>query len=217
MKNTFLYLFLTLALLSGCSDDKKAEESTSSIKKEVKETNVKVDKTPEEKLIDQVKDSSVIVAKSLKEAGSEVVSKISEETKEIAKVGSKAVESVSQKVLEKTQIVTNDVVSKANETKDKIEQSINNIVATKKSTGEINKKGKALYLKCAGCHGQNGEKEALGKSKIIKGWNKSNVVQVLQGYKDGSYGRVMKGVMKSQVINLSDEEIDALGAYISTF
>ena len=30
--------------------------------------------------------------------------------------------------------------------------------------------GAALYKKCASCHGQAGEKPALGKSKVIKGW-----------------------------------------------
>ena len=30
--------------------------------------------------------------------------------------------------------------------------------------------GATLYKKCAGCHGANGEKKALGKSLVIKGW-----------------------------------------------
>lgn len=58
---------------------------------------------------------------------------------------------------------------------------------------------------------------ALGKSKIIKNWDASKIVAALKGYKDDTYGGVMKGVMKGQVANLSDEEIEALGAYISTF
>ena len=68
---------------------------------------------------------------------------------------------------------------------------------------------------CAACHGQNGEKAALGKSQIIQGWDKAKVIAALNGYKDGSYGGVMKGVMKGQVVTKSDAEIDALAEFIS--
>lgn len=73
----------------------------------------------------------------------------------------------------------------------------------------------ALYKSCAGCHGINGEKKALGKSEVISGWSKEKVELALKGYKDGSYGKAMKGVMKGQVVRLSDADIDSLGAYIS--
>jgi cytochrome c553 len=76
--------------------------------------------------------------------------------------------------------------------------------------------GEALYKACASCHGQNGEKAALGKSQIIKGWDKEKIAASLKGYKDGSYGGAMKGVMKGQVSRLDDEKIDALATYIST-
>lgn len=74
---------------------------------------------------------------------------------------------------------------------------------------------KILFGACAVCHGKNGEKAALGKSQIIKGWDKEKVIAALNGYKDGSYGGVMKGVMKSQVINKTDAEIEALAEFIS--
>ena len=76
----------------------------------------------------------------------------------------------------------------------------------------------ALYEKqCAGCHGANGEKAALGKSEVIKGWDKQKVIDALNGYKDGSYGGTMKGVMKGQVATKSDAEIEALADLISKF
>ena len=37
----------------------------------------------------------------------------------------------------------------------------------------------------------------------------------LTGYKDGSYGEAMKGVMKAQVATLTPEEIEALSVYIT--
>ena len=78
--------------------------------------------------------------------------------------------------------------------------------------------GAALYKKCAGCHGMHGEKKALGKSAPIKGWSKEKLVEALKGYKAGTrnvYG--MGALMKSQVANLSDADIEALAEYISKF
>ncbi|WP_421716937.1 c-type cytochrome [Arcobacter arenosus] len=75
--------------------------------------------------------------------------------------------------------------------------------------------GAGLYQSCAACHGINAEKAALGKSQIIKGWDAAKIETALKGYKDGSYGGAMKGVMKGQVARLSDADIKALAEYIS--
>jgi cytochrome c553 len=68
---------------------------------------------------------------------------------------------------------------------------------------------------CAGCHGANFEKAALGKSQIVKGWDAAKIETALKGYKDGSYGGAMKGVMKGQVARLSDADIKAIAEQIS--
>jgi len=70
------------------------------------------------------------------------------------------------------------------------------------------------YKKCAGCHGANGEKAALGKSKIISDMSKADIVTAMKGYKAGTYGGAMKGLMKGQVASLSDADIDAIAAKI---
>ena len=77
------------------------------------------------------------------------------------------------------------------------------------------KTGEDLFIKCAACHGQNAEKAALGKSQVIKGWKTSKTTAALNGYKDGTYGGVMKGLMKGQVTGLSDEDIKTVSGYIS--
>ena len=74
--------------------------------------------------------------------------------------------------------------------------------------------GAGLYKKCASCHGAKGEKKALGKSQVITGWDVAKTTGALKGYKDGSYGAAMKGLMKGQVAKLSDADIDALATYI---
>ena len=76
--------------------------------------------------------------------------------------------------------------------------------------------GATLYKKCAGCHGINAEKKALGKSQVIKGWEESKTVTALKGYKNGTYGSVMKGVMKGQVASLNEDQINSLAKYIAT-
>ena len=75
----------------------------------------------------------------------------------------------------------------------------------------------ANYAACAGCHGADGSKKALGKSASIKGWPVEKTVAAMKGYKDGSYGGPMKGVMKGQVTRLSDADIQALAEQISKF
>ncbi|MBP9616640.1 MAG: c-type cytochrome [Aliarcobacter sp.] len=75
--------------------------------------------------------------------------------------------------------------------------------------------GEVLYKSCASCHGQKAEKEALGKSQVIAGWDKEKTIQALNGYKAGTYGGVMKNIMKGQVATKTDAEIDALATFIS--
>ena len=67
---------------------------------------------------------------------------------------------------------------------------------------------------CAGCHGQQFEKKAMGKSKIVKDMSKDDIVKALKGYKAGTYGGAMKGVMSGQVKALSDADIEAIAASI---
>jgi cytochrome c553 len=74
--------------------------------------------------------------------------------------------------------------------------------------------GADLFKKCAVCHGAQGEKAALGKSKVIKEMTKDQIIAALKGYKDGSYGAASKAIMKGQVASLNDAQITALAAHI---
>ena len=75
--------------------------------------------------------------------------------------------------------------------------------------------GAAIYTPCAGCHGANGEKEALGVGAVIAGQSKDDLVMKIKGYKDGSYGGSMKTSMMPMVANLNDDQIAAVAEYIS--
>jgi len=63
---------------------------------------------------------------------------------------------------------------------------------------------------CAGCHGANFEKHAMGKSKVVKDLSKADIVAALKGYKAGTYGGAMKGIMKGQVATMSDADMAAI-------
>ena len=77
--------------------------------------------------------------------------------------------------------------------------------------------GAASFAKCAGCHGQNGEKPALGKSAIISGQDAAKTVEQLTGYKAGTLNQHgMGGVMKGQVAAMDDAAIKEVADYIAT-
>ncbi len=67
---------------------------------------------------------------------------------------------------------------------------------------------------CASCHGNEFEKRALGKSKIVKDMSEEEISKSLKGYKDGSYGGVMKTIMKTHVIKYSDTELEEMAKFL---
>ncbi len=76
--------------------------------------------------------------------------------------------------------------------------------------------GAATYAKCAGCHGANGEKAALGKSAIIAGQDAAKTVEQINGYKAGTLNQHgMGALMKGQVASLDDAAIKAVADHIA--
>jgi len=67
---------------------------------------------------------------------------------------------------------------------------------------------------CTGCHGADWSKKALGKSLNVAEMTHADIAASLKGYKDGSYGRGMKGLMKGQVAKYSDADLDAFSLTI---
>ena len=126
---------------------------------------------------------------------------------------------VTQNVEEKAKEVKTEVKveeKKAEEAKPeaKIEQKAEELKQVNETaTNELS--AEALFKTCASCHGLKGEKEALGKSQVITGWDKNRVIKALNGYKDGSYGGVMKNLMKTHVETKTPEQIEVLADYIS--
>ena len=79
-----------------------------------------------------------------------------------------------------------------------------------------NKEGKKLFAACAGCHGSQGEKKALGKSGIIASMGKAEIIDALTGYKSGSRNKYgMGGLMKGMAARLSASDIENIADYVS--
>ncbi|PNV82218.1 MAG: cytochrome C [Sulfurimonas sp.] len=67
---------------------------------------------------------------------------------------------------------------------------------------------------CTGCHGTDWSKAALRKSKNVAEMTHADIAASLKGYKAGTYGGPMKGLMKGQVAKYSDEELEAFAQTI---
>jgi len=83
--------------------------------------------------------------------------------------------------------------------------------------------GEAIYNKtCIQCHSANGKQTSYsGSSRVeyaaINGRSTTALAEELKAYRFGSVNKYGYGaLMKSTLIDLSYEEIDALSAYIST-
>jgi cytochrome c553 len=72
-----------------------------------------------------------------------------------------------------------------------------------------------LYKNCAGCHGENGEKKALGQSKIITGQDSNLTIKQLTAYKEGELNMYGLGnIMQVQLSSFDAEDIEVLAEYI---
>jgi cytochrome c553 len=193
-------------LLLGCTDDATSKTATKEISKQAHETAAVVAKSTEAVMqkakeattvvVEQVKEVSKATVAQVKEVSADVVKQVSEKSDEVAKSSAQVV----QKVAKSTQEMAKSVQEKAKKVAAPAVPALD---------------GSKLFTACAGCHGSHGEKKAMGKSQIIKGWDSAKVSAALHGYKDGTYGGAMKAIMKGQASKLSDDEIKAIGDYIS--
>ena len=230
MKRLIFSVSVVALLLVGCSSNsKKSEEQT--VKESPKQQKVlkaepkpttqpkKVEKTLEQKtkevsnkVINSAKESIDKIAKKgkelLKNAGdNEVVKSVAKQGKELVK------KAKDNEVVQKISKVANSGASKVAGLLPA--GMLSNSDKTDKKKSAID--AKKLYVKCAGCHGDKAQKKALGVSQVIAKWDAKKIEDALNGYKSGTYGGSMKGVMKGQANSLSDAEIKALAEYISKF
>lgn len=203
MKSALISSFVAILLLTGCQEKTQEEKTTSS---NVEKTQKEVSNSNDE-LVNKIKDASTNISNKVGEASKQIGEIIEKTSKEVGEDASK----VTSDIVKKSDEITKQVKKEVEDKTQKIEKSIDDIMKSSSSN-----QGQQLFLKCAGCHGQNGEIKALGKSEVIQGWDKQKTIDVLNGYKNDTYGKALKGVMKSQVLSLNETEIEALAEYIST-
>lgn len=188
MKKTMISIATVSILFLGCTDNTKEEvkDSTSKAMNSVVKTT------------DNVQEKATIIAQKVTEKTQEVVEKVTNKSAPV-------LEQVTQKATTIAKEVTSNVVK----AKEDIQEKIHSATAPKLD-------GKALFKVCSSCHGQNAQKKALNASQVIQGWPKEKVEKALNGYKNGTYGGAMKGIMIGQAKSLDDTKIKALASYIST-
>lgn len=204
-KKTAVTLLVLGFIFSGCGD--KSEDTT--VEKTTKEQQTQKlqpqTKAEEKETIDKVADSVV-----------EQVETAAKKVEETAKQIQESAEPVIKETAEKLKQAKKESAKVIEETTQKVTQTVAPVVdSVKKAVSGPD--GTQLYGKCISCHGAAAQNKALGRSQVIKGWAQEKISNALKGYKDGTYGGVMKGVMKSQVESLSDEEIEALAKHIASF
>ncbi|MCK9491612.1 MAG: hypothetical protein M0Q24_05945 [Sulfurimonas sp.] len=142
---------------------------------------------------------------------------VKEQVEENVESAKKAITETAQEVKETAQEVTKEVKEKAKEVTKELKETAKEAIEEVKQKVAVTKDGSTLYKTCAACHGADASKAALGKSQIIKGWSAQKIADALNGYKSGTYGGAMKGLMSGQVKNLSPEDIEVLSQHISKF
>ncbi len=189
---------VTVMLITGCTEEKKAtsevktqEVISTKVDDATSKQNQEVNNTTPEKTIEEIKENSSVV-----ETAKETIPKLEENTKQ------EVTEKVEEKISNPPETVKEETPSVVSESKEEVAQ-------IEEPNGEV------LYKSCVNCHGQKAEKEALGKSQIIAGWDKQRIIDAMNGYKAGTYGGVMKNIMKGQVLTKTDSEIQALATFIS--
>ncbi len=195
MNKILLGSAVTVLLLTGCTEEKKTT------------TEVKTQQAISMKVDDATSKQTPQVNTNIVEKNTEVI-KENIPTLETSKESIKPEEikeSIKQEVVQKVEEKTSNPIETVKE------ETIPVIMEAKEEV--LN--GELLYKSCVNCHGQKAEKEALGKSQIIAGWDKQRIINAMNGYKDGSYGGVMKNIMKGQVLTKTDSEIETLATFIS--
>lgn len=199
MKKVLLSSIVAVLIFTGCNE---SNDKTQKVETKSEQTTTTVNDTKKNIEIIKAKSNEII------NSSKEIVKAVKEETLKAVDNSKDATTDAIAKAKE----VSVDVVKQANGVAKDITKSIDNAIASK---DETNEKAKTLFLKCAGCHGKNAETHALGKSQKIGEWDESKIENALLGYKNGTYGGDMKGIMKGQVMNLSETDIKALANYIS--
>lgn len=155
----------------------------------------------------EAKEAASTAVEKTKEAVVEKVSEVKDAVAEKAAAATAAVAATATAAVATTKEAASAVAEKATEAKD---------AATDAVAAATGPDGKALYAKCAGCHGADAKTSALGKSAVIAGQAAADLETKIAGYKAGTRNVAgMGALMKGQVADYSDADIKAVSAFIA--
>lgn len=135
---------------------------------------------------------------------------------------SKSVESSAQNSADSTKIAESSTESNIEKTAPNVADSTTpaqNVDSTQIAESSV-KTPQDLYKKCIACHGARGDKVAPGSagSVLIADLSKETLISDLKGYRAKTLNKGgTAAIMYLQANGLSDEDIEILGEYISTF
>ena len=196
MKKLILTSVVIAGLFTACGNktEETKHEATTEVKHESK----------------SVMDKVIAHKDEIKTEAKEVIAKVEAKTEEIKTEAKEVIANVATKT-EEVKTEAKAVIAKVTTKTEEVKTEAIAKVETKTAIS-----GEKLYNQCSSCHGINAEKKALNNSEIIKSWDAAKIETALNGYKDGSYGGSMKGIMKGQVSKLDSDKIKALAKYISS-
>ena len=207
MKKLTIFSIVAAAILLGGCGDKSKESANETTPKATESTKTAVDQA----------------ANTAKEATDETVSAVEKAAKSISEATEKAVEATrkaASDVTDSTKEAAKDTKEAALKAVDSAKESVAAVatsVATAVTATTESAAGAEVYKKCTGCHGADGKTKALGKSAVIAGESKDDLVTKISEYKAGSRNVAgMGNLMKGQVASLSDKDIQTVAQYIST-
>jgi len=212
-KITFASALVAVMLLGGCSGNSTTKEATAKANA-VSNSAVETAKAKATQAVEATKEAAKAAVDAAKE-------KVAEATEAAKAKATEALETTKAKAAEVAQVAKDKAAEALEEAKTKTAATAE---AVKEKTSEIVEKvsssdpakGKALFAKCAGCHGADGRTKALGKSDPIAGISSEAIAADLTGYRAGTLNKHgMGSLMKGQAASLSDEDIQALSDYIS--
>jgi len=213
---TVLSLIAASLLLTACGDSSTGAEAKAANEAPVEKHEAKAPEAHKAKEAPAMKcgegkcgGDKKSAATEAKEAAVVAVEKATEAVKEKAE----EVKEKASKVVEVAKEKASEAVDSAKEAVATATTAAKKAVATATATGPD---GKALFAKCAGCHGADGKTAALGKSAVIAGQSTADLETKISGYKAGTLNTAgMGALMKGQVAGLSDADIKAIASYIS--
>ncbi len=199
MKNFTLLSFVAVSmLLTACGEktEKAVEESSAVVKEAVKEDTLSA--------LDKAK-------KALSEAAEATKAKAAQMAED-AKIEAAKIAAAAE---EKTAELKASAQESMTEAGEALKEQVETVkAAATEAIASIS--APAAYEKCKGCHGADGKTVALGKSAVIAGQDKAALITSLHEYKAGMKNVAgMGGLMKAQVVSMSDEDFEAIAEYLS--